>query len=229
MGWNPAKYRAQQAAPLQVSVVKYDPDKHHRRSIRLQGYDYSRSGAYFVTICAAGRECLFGDVLDGIMHVNDAGRMVQSAWDGLPQRFPGIDADASIVMPNHFHGIIVVGTIFVGAPLAAPRIMNHTVAHGQGAASSPPTNDNPDDMSRRVTIGDVMRAFKSISAITVNRHLNRSGQPLWQRNYYEHIIRTPESLDRIRQYIIDNPARWAIDRDNPQAAETEQENAWLSG
>lgn len=184
--------------------MTYDPDRHHRRSIRLKGYDYGSEGAYFVTICSHNRECLFGNVVDGKMHLNDAGLKVQGVWDELPCRFPGLELDAHVIMPNHVHGIIV----FVGAPLAAPFLIakastGRTGTGKKGAASSAPT------------LGDVVRAFKSLAAMHVNRLLSLSG-PLWQRNYYEEIIRSEESLNLIRQYIADNPARWDRDPENPQ-------------
>ena len=178
--------------------MKLDPDKHHRRSIRLKDYDYSQAGAYFVTVCTHSRQCLFGDVADGQMVLSEAGRLVQQTWQHLPTRFPSVALDTSVVMPNHIHGVITI----VGAGLALPWVGQG--AAGQGAASSAPT------------LGDVMRAFKSISAVQVNRLLSRSGQPLWQRNYYERIIRDEDELGSIRQYILDNPAKWPEDTEHPQ-------------
>ena len=168
--------------------MSFDPDKHHRSSIRLKGYDYSQAGAYFVTVCTEGRQCLFGDVIDERMKLNEAGRMVQQTWENLPTRFSSVTLDTFMVMPNHVHGIIAI----VGAE------------PNRGAASSAPT------------LGDIIRAFKSISAIRVNRLLARSGQPLWQRNYYEHIVCDEAELDRVRQYILDNPAKWPEDKENPK-------------
>ena len=169
--------------------MSFDPDKHHRSSIRLKGYDYSQAGAYFVTVCTEGRQCLFGDVIDERMKLNEAGRMVQQTWEHLPTRFSSVTLDTFMVMPNHVHGIIAIVE-------AEPN---------RGAASSAPT------------LGDIIRAFKSISAIRVNRLLARSGQPLWQRNYYEHIVCDEAELDRVRQYILDNPAKWPEDKENPQS------------
>jgi len=103
--------------------MRFDPDKHHRRSIRLRGYDYTRAGAYFVTICTQNRECLFGNIVEGEIWLNDAGHMVQSVWNELSQHYPGVDVDAFVVMPNHIHGIIVLmdDDIVVGAgPRARP-------------------------------------------------------------------------------------------------------------
>ena len=96
--------------------MKYDPDIHHRRSIRLKGYDYSQAGAYFVTICTQNRECLFGEILDGEMALNDAGRMIKTIWHELPEHYPGVGIDAFQVMPNHMHGIVIVGA----GPRACP-------------------------------------------------------------------------------------------------------------
>lgn len=168
----------------------------HRRSLRLQGYDYTQAGAYFVTICTQDRACLFGEIVDGEMRLNDAGRMVQAEWEALPGRFSGIDVDASIVMPNHAHGILLINP--VGAPFMAP--------HDPGA-------DNPGAMNRAPTLGEIIRAFKAVAT----RRLRQSGlsEFAWQRNYYEHIIRDESSLQGIREYIMNNPLRWALDRENP--------------
>ncbi len=168
--------------------MEYDPELHHRRSIRLRGYDYSRAGAYFVTVCMQGKRPVLGEIVEGEMVLNEAGRLVGRAWEILPRRFPHITLDAFVAMPNHVHGIIMVG-----AGLALP----------EGAASSAPT------------VGDIVRAFKSTSAIAVNALLLRSGEPLWQRNYYEHIIRKDGELSKIREYMATNPLRWASDPENP--------------
>jgi REP element-mobilizing transposase RayT len=174
----------------------YNPEIHHRNSIRLRGYDYSSSGAYFVTVCIKNKECLFGEIVDGMMRLNHAGELIHEIWDALPKRYDDIDLDAFVVMPNHVHGIIILtDTPAVGAGLALPS--------RKGAASSAPT------------LGDVIRTFKSISTIQVNRLLTRTGQPLWQRNYYEHIIRNETGLDSIRAYIAMNPQNWMMDEENP--------------
>jgi REP element-mobilizing transposase RayT len=186
----------------------FNPDIHHRRSIRLRDYDYASAGAYFVTICTQGRECLFGGIDGETMVFNEAGHMVETVWRGLPDRFPGVDLDTFVVMPNHVHFIVFL----VGAVLAPPCSSAHApppeaVPLGkQGAASSAPT--------KTPTLGSIVRAFKSISAIEVNRLLERQGQPLWQRNYYERVIRDDGELHGFREYIHYNPARWADDENN---------------
>ncbi len=167
--------------------MEYNPDLHHRRSIRLRGYDYSRAGAYFVTVCTQGKRPLLGEIVEGKIVLNEAGRLVGRAWEVLPRRFPHITLDIFVAMPNHVHGIIMVG-----AGLALPG----------GAASSAPT------------LGDIVRAFKSTSAVAVNALHLRSGEPLWQRNYYDHIIRNGHELNKIREYISTNPPRWASDPEN---------------
>ena len=158
--------------------MKYDPDKHHRRSIRLKGYDYAGPGAYFVTICTQDRACFFGAVADGEMQLNNSGQIAKAAWDELPARFPSVRLDAFIVMPNHVHGIIMVGAQFI-----AP-------SDGFGATNQGVMNHAP-------TLGEIVRAYKAAST----RLIRQAGTPdfAWQRNYYEHIVRDEEALDRIRQ------------------------------
>ena len=173
--------------------MPYDPEHHARRSIRLRGYDYAQCGTYFITMCIQHRECLLGAVVDGVMELNKAGETVQSVWEALPKRFTSILLDEFVVMPNHVHGILVI----------VPA--NQKSQSEKGAASGAPT------------VGKILRAFKSISAIRVNSLLSRSGQPLWQRNYYEHIIRNERTLERAREYIAMNPRRWHLDWDNPIA------------
>ena len=195
---------------LLAAPLKNRPDNHapRRRPLRLPGFDYSREGAYFVTICTWNRECLLGDVMKGKMRLNELGRVVHTVWDGLSDRFPTIELVSFIVMPNHVHGILLVG-----AALALPV---------GGAASSAPTR------FASTTLGTVVRAFKSISAIGVNRLLSRSGQSLWQRSYYEHVIRTEKCLNRIREYIATNPLRWQLDRENPERKGEDDFDLWLA-
>jgi REP element-mobilizing transposase RayT len=155
-----------------------------RRTSRYPGYDYASSGAYFVTVVAQDRTCLFGAVTGDVMHPNDAGCAVLRCWQELPGRFPSVNLDEFVVMPNHVHGIIWLTEI--------------SALHDQGAASSAPT------------LGRVMRAFKSMSAIEVNRLMGRRGR-LWQRGYYERVVRSDGELRDVRNYILQNPARWPTD------------------
>ncbi len=190
-----------------VNAMKYDPKIHHRRSIRLVDYDYAQAGAYFVTVCAEDHLCLFGNVRDGDMWLNDAGEMVQATWDQIPDRYPAVETDAFVVMPNHIHAIIVLS---VGAgPCACPD----PIGQPRGVA---PTD------GRGLSLGDVVQRFKTL---TTKRYVDGVKQHgwrvfpgrLWQRNYFEHIIRNDHALDQIRLYIMNNPANWMLDRENPEA------------
>ena len=156
-----------------------------RKSIRLKGYDYSQPGRYFVTVCVQDRECLFGDVVRGEMRLNNAGRIVADTWTALSNRFSSMNADEFIVMPNHVHGIIVFR-----AQQAAPlQRAIYKIVVGAGLALPATSTSLP------AALGDAIRAFKSISAIGVNHLLKRVGRPLWQRNYYEHVIRNEDFGD----------------------------------
>jgi len=201
--------------------VKYDPDKHRRRSTRLTGYDYSQAGAYFVTVCTQGRECLFGNIGDGEMRLNDAGQMVHKIWNDLTIKYPWIEIDEFVVMPNHFHGIIVI----VGAPLVGAlshEMAGHNAAMtGHNAAMTGHNAESRAGTRPAPTLGGVVGEFKSITTHQYTGGVKQYNWPsfngkLWQRNYYEHIIRDEQSLQKIREYIIDNPVKWADDENNPE-------------
>jgi REP element-mobilizing transposase RayT len=198
-------------------VVKYDSTRHHRRSIRLPAYDYAQPGAYFVSICSQNRECLFGDVTNGKMILNQRGEMVERTWRELAECYPGVEVDAFVVMPNHVHGIIVL----VGAgPVGTGPVGTGPV--GAGPRACPEGSGQPQGVARTMSLPDVVHRFKSLTTARYRRGVLQDGwQPfpgrLWQRNYYEHVVRSEEELDRIRQYIIDNPARWEDDAENQDA------------
>jgi len=195
-------------------VAKYDPTRHHRRSIRLPAYDYTQPGAYFVTICSQNRECLFGDVINEEMILNQRGEMVERTWRELAECYPGVEVDAFVIMPNHVHGIIVLveaGPLGVGPVGAGPR----ACPEGPGACPG-----RPQGVAPTMSLPDVVHRFKSLTTARYRTGVLQDGwQPfpgrLWQRNYYEHVIRDEEELNRIRQYIIDNPGRWQDDVENP--------------
>ncbi len=170
----------------------------HRRPVRLRGFDYRQNGAYFVTICTQNRIPLFGEIIDGEMRLNAAGQIVQATWDNLPNHYPHIELDAWIIMPNHVHGIIV---------LVDP--------HDVGAGLKPaPTGT--DTGNKRHPLSEIVRGLKTFSARRINAIRGIPGVPVWQRNYYEHIIRNEASLQHIRNYIIHNPAKWPDDPENPR-------------
>ncbi len=198
----------------------------------MPGHDYSQPGDYFVTICTRNRECLLGSVSAGRVELSQVGQYVREEWAALPERFPTIEMDAFVVMPNHLHGIIVIKP--VGALLAAPRSENTgdaasgapTVARGGtgDAASGAPTvarGGTGDAASGAPTVGDIVRAFKSITGIKGNQMLDTPGRALWQRNYYERVVRDDEELAHIREYVALNPSQWDIDRENPEVQKEE--------
>jgi len=206
--------------------MPFDPDRHHRHSLRLPGYSYARPGAYFVTVCVQGHLCLLGEVMDGVMHPSPAAEAVLRTWRQLPDRFPGIGLDAFVIMPNHVHGIIILkrpgsaseqhgrGKPDPHTPFAS------SVRAGQGLPTSPsalPTSPpalTPSSPGSTPALGDVMCVFKSLSTRAVHGVLG-SAERFWQRNYYDHIIRDPADLARIRAYIAENPSRWLDDPLHP--------------
>ncbi|HHT9132345.1 MAG TPA: transposase [Candidatus Tripitaka californicus] len=161
----------------------------NRRSIRLKGYDYSQPGAYFVTICTKNRLQVLGKVADSETTLSEIGEVVNSVWLDLPRHYFNIEQDIFVIMPNHVHGIIfIVGAGFKPAPTNA---------------------------TKRHTLSEVVRGFKTFSSRHINEMRATQGIPVWQRNYYEHVIRNEDELNCIREYIINNPLQWQFDRENP--------------
>jgi len=180
--------------------MKFDAEKHHRHSMRLLGYDYAQVGAYFVTSVTKDRVCLFGEIVDGEMRLNDGGRMIEQWWFELNRKFSTVETDEFVVMPNHFHGIVVIAGVSVGADLrVGPN------SEGAHVGAPLPTIIQ---WFKTMTTNEYMRGVKT-----------RSWTPfagrLWQRNYYEHIVRGENELTRIREYIANNPPQWEMDRENP--------------
>jgi REP element-mobilizing transposase RayT len=187
---------------------------HKRRSIRIKDYDYTQPGAYFITIVTYQHKCIFGQVQDGRTEINNLGKIACWEWIRLPQRFLNLALDAFIVMPNHIHGII--------------RIIHDrgTAAEEFNEVHSPtcraPTNNVAGSSSHERfgkpvpgSIPTIVRSYKSSVTLQINRITrNRSGS-VWQRNYYEHIIRNEGELNQIRKYIDDNPIKWGLDSDYP--------------
>ncbi|BBC26324.1 transposase [Pseudanabaena sp. ABRG5-3] len=254
--------------------MKYDREKHHRRSIRLKGYDYSSVGSYFITICTFQRECLFGTISDGEMRLNQYGKIVHSHWQNLPKYYPRLELDEFVIMPNHIHGILFLidnddismnHDNSVGAGLAdnfslenqnsfskpAPTngladdfaFKNKDLPDGAGLAdnfalnaesinktrpykTSIPTETAPTkNFTTENNYGspEIIRGFKTFFARRVNQIRHTSGIPVWQRNYYDHIIRDETSLKKIRQYIQTNPRLWQVDQLHPNNREDRTE------
>ena len=233
-----------------------NPEIHHRRSLRLKGYDYTQAGAYFVTITIQGRLCLFGEVVSEEMRLNEAGVMAYKVWAALPHRFPVIEIDAFVVMPNHLHGIIIINQP-VGASLVDAQSRDDKSIVGASLVDAQSRDDKSivgaslvdaqsrDDKSivgaslvdaptegnqgtNRFALGDVVGAYKSLTTVEYVRGVKTMKWPpfhgrLWQRNYYEHIVRHNESLEGIQQYILKNPGQWAFDKENPLTKRSETE------
>jgi putative transposase len=178
--------------------VKFNPDIHHRRSIRLKGYDYSQSGAYFVTIVAQGRASLFGHIENDEMILNDAGQMLVKWWTELPNKFPQITLGVFIVMPNHFHGIIIIGEI-VGGDLRVSPVLSD----GQEGGHVGPPQPIPPQQKPDAPLSQMIQWFKTMTTNEYIRGVKELGWPrfdgkLWQRDYYEHIIRNADEANRIQ-------------------------------
>jgi putative transposase len=194
--------------------TKFDPKIHHRRSIRLPGYDYSQAGAYYVTIVTWQRDCLFGDAVNGEMILSKAGKIVQWEWENLAQSFKFVELGVDQVMPNHFHGILA----FRDAGANRPDITNTLVGKNPLHNSIPagldgsPLPRGPEEAS----LGAVIGQFKSRVTKRLWKMPELSGTPIWQRNYYEHILRNERELDAIWRYIEANPVNWNEDEENPQ-------------
>ena len=200
----------------------HSPAKHRRRSIRLKNYDYSQSGAYFITVCAQNRACLFGAVADGEMRLNDAGKMVEHWWFELNQKFAAVETDVFVIMPNHCHGIVIVTDGAVGADLCVGPEPKSAPGADHGAHTGAPLRDPLSTVIqwfKTMTTNEYIRGVKTGAWASFNRRL-------WQRNYYEHVIRNEDSLNRIREYIQNNPARWEFDRENPVTTNPEPNDAW---
>ena len=209
------------------------PVSRNRRSIRLRGYDYSQAGAYFVTVVVQGRACLFGEMVGEEMRLNDAGEMIHRVWQELPGRFPDVETDEFIVMPNHVHGVIWlnqpvevdprVGAPLVGAQAAEPPDAGGRETHPHETASERAATDERATTRVAPTLGGVIGGFKSLTTVAYVRGVKTQRWPrfsgkLWQRNYFEHVVRSEDSLAKIREYIHGNPARWEFDRENPAVA-----------
>jgi REP element-mobilizing transposase RayT len=273
-------------------TMPYDPDRHHRRSIRLRGYDYTQPGAYFVTICAHERRCLFGALDGGALRLTDAGRMIERWWGELNRKFPGAQTDAFVIMPDHIHGIIIITAAnriiadrvdpIVGinaggyadppprddaddsnasnAINATPSVradlhirprrtgnepndadVNRAVSivgiNAGGSADPPPRDDGDDfnaggainadagdsiandtnDTPNRASLFAIVQWFKIMTTNAYIRGVKQSGWPpfrkrVWQRGYWERIVRDERELQATRRYIAENPISWTAGR-----------------
>lgn len=205
---------------------QYNPNIHHRRSIRLRGYDYSQAGLYFITICVHDRACLFGEITNGKMALNDVGIIADNFWLEIPGHFPHAELHEYIVMPNHVHGIIEIIKNQHGMPDVGPRHdagPHHGVAlpdnnditvgtsHGMSGMSQPP-NINQFGKPVPGSVSVIINQYKS----SVKRWCNKNGHPFfqWQSRFHDHVISDEQSYQRISDYIANNPQKWIDDTFN---------------
>ena len=184
--------------PCDVDVTNRLDSQNNRRSLRLVGFDYTQVGAYFITVCSYEKKCIFGEIVDGEMRLNDLGLVVQEEWWKTAVIRQEVELDAFQIMPNHLHGIVVITS------------KSDTTV---GAHSPAPLRRAPR------SLGAIVAGFKSAATKRVNEGRRTPGHPLWQCNYYEHVIRNEPDLDRIRRYIyytVTNPIKWAEDSLNPR-------------
>lgn len=200
------KHAAVRRGGLYARPTSPPTSSYGRRSIRLQGYDYASRGAYFVTVCTQDRKCAFGKIMENQMILNDLGIVVDDSWQWLTKQYPYIHLGEWTVMPNHLHGIIFIADCRGGSRTAHGGA---ETAHGGASRGAPTEKIKP--------LGQLIGVFKTISTKQINGIRRTPGMPLWQRNYYEHIIRNEDELGRIRQYILDNPKQWALDTENPNS------------
>ena len=181
--------------------------KHNRRSIRLKGYDYSQAVTYFVTICTQNRECLFGEIINGEMVLNEVGKIINGFCVKTEHHFQNIIFDSFIIMPNHFHVMIKI----VGAGSPCPDNMDNIdgIENGNGRYGDGRGDPAP-------TVGNIVGYFKYQTTKQINVIRESPGQKLWQRNYYEHIIRDENDYNRIYEYIQNNPLQWQLDSLHPK-------------
>ncbi|MGB3974872.1 MAG: transposase [bacterium] len=181
-----------------------------RRLLRLRTYDYSAPGAYFITVCVQNRECMFGEIVDGSMNLNHAGLIVQETWNALPEHYPHAQLDAFIIMPNHLHGIIILNSKDEdsGNVSKVNFVNNSSAPHFRRGGFQ--TRPSP-DVKPQHGLSEIVRALKTFSSRRINAYRQSPGARLWQRGYYEHIIRNETDLIQIRDYILNNPSRWETD------------------
>lgn len=185
----------------------FDPEKHHRRSIRLEGYAYTLPGVYFVTMISYRRVCIFGEIVKGMVELSLVGDLVKNCWLSIPNHFESTNLDEYVLMPNHLHGIIFINE-----------------SRGKGKAFAKDNIDNDDPLlanalplrqvgTQSGSLNAIVQNFKSVSTRLVNKSYFKPGNKIWQRNYYERIIRNERELNAIRQYICDNPLNWERDEE----------------
>jgi putative transposase len=191
------------------------PDTLNRQSNRLQDYDYASEGAYYVTICVQHRKCLFGDIVGEDMNLNDAGRMIQMTWKDIPKHLPVVHIDEFVVMPNHFHGILLIEH---GSDSDIHHVFDHFAEkdwhENQGEHEVRPYGTDENSLGRIIQVFKSLTTLAYAKGVTCQRWARFPGK-LWQRNYYDRVIRNNDELGRARDYVVNNAMKWALDRENP--------------
>ena len=187
--------------------MNYNPNIHHRHSIRLKGYDYSHAGLYFITICVKDRECFFGEIIDDKIILNNAGKIADECWLQIPEHFPNVVLHEHIIMPNHVHGIIELKRINT----ITNQIANNVGTRHVMSLHNHDHNHNPNQFSKPIpgSIPVIIQQYKSSVTRFVNK--NNVSHFRWQSRFYEHIIRNDQSYELISDYIINNPKNWKDD------------------
>jgi REP element-mobilizing transposase RayT len=182
---------------------------HQRKPIRLKEFDYTQPGAYFVTVVSHRRKNIFGEIIDGEMNLDQAGKIVEKTWQNIPMHFPNTSCEIFVVMPNHIHGIIDINNDQIvearhASPLRSKNLKSQSVKS---------------DGVKPQSLGAIIGSFKS--AVTKQLHQTKiiNQEKIWQRNYYEHIIRDEQDYQQIVEYILSNPFNWEFDHENPENIE----------
>jgi REP element-mobilizing transposase RayT len=209
--------------------VTYDSTHHHRRSVRLQGYDYSQAGAYFLTVCVRNRACVLSGIQEGVIRLSPVGEVAAFCWESIPDHFPSAALDAFVVMPNHLHGIVVLLKPVALEQCTACRAPTTEAGFREGFGSPV-----------KGSIPTIVRSFKAAVTKAINDDPGRGTAcralvadrlgplppgripSIWQSSYYEHVIRNERSLNQLRDYISANPARWIEDSLHPAAQDPQR-------
>lgn len=200
--------------------MTYNPDIHQRKSIRLKNYDYSQEGLYFITICTENKEKLFGEIIESKIKLNNAGQMIEKIWFEIPLFYEGFILHDFVVMPNHIHGIIEiiekVGADSHISPDSTASLLGkiqrtHNVSNQQGEYGNSPLP------RKQISISELIQSFKILTTnnyikMVKNNELPSFNKRVWQRNYYENIIRNEKRYLQVIDYIKNNPLKWEEDK-----------------
>jgi len=184
--------------PIKMTTPHLFKNKYRIKTARLQNYDYSSNGAYFVTICTKNREYSFGEIKNGKLQESITSKICMECWLDLPNHYPNCILDAFVIMPNHIHGVIIIANVETGFKPVSTKPVS--------------TNAN----TKQHSLSEIIRGFKTFTARKINEHQDTQGQPFWQSRFYDRIIRDEDELNHVREYIQNNPLKWEEDKNNPE-------------